>query len=120
MYDACNTMFFPLFTIGTGMPLEIKAARINFTNIVVSWADPAPISASRALYEVFWRKDNTPLSNSAGNTSNTQLTLTGLTLRNGYFVYVVPLNNNNSSPSNTVHIEPGVVIYSTNSITLMF
>ena len=107
-----------LYTV-SGMPLDIKAARINFTNIVVSWP-VAPAIGQHPLYEVFYREDNTPLSRSAGNTSNTQLTLTGLTLRNGYFVYVVVHNNNNSSPSNMVHIGPGVVVYYINLIMFIF
>ena len=88
---------------------NITAGRINFTNIVVTWVAVEPVPS--AGYEVLYRKDNTLFTSSGGNTSNTELTLSGLSLEKGYFVYVVAhYNNSTSLPSNNVHIPPGMVI----------
>ena len=58
-------------------PTGVTASRTGFNSVLVSWS--APSSAVPAGYEVFYQVDGGSTL-SGGNTSNTQLTLTGLTL----------------------------------------
>ena len=70
-----------------GTPTGVTASRTGYTSVLVSWTAPSPPPAG---YEVFYQTsagDNTRLS--GGNTSNTNLTLTGLTLGETYWIFVV-------------------------------
>ena len=58
-------------------PTGVSVSRTGFNSVLVSWS--APSSAVPAGYEVFYQVDGDSTL-SAGNTSNTELTLTGLTL----------------------------------------
>ena len=58
-------------------PTGVTASRTGFNSVLVSWT--APSSAVPAGYEVFYQVDGGSTL-SGGNTSNTHLTLTGLTL----------------------------------------
>ena len=58
-------------------PTGITASRTGFNSVLVSWS--APSSPVPAGYEVFYQVDGGSTL-SGGNTSNTELTLTGLTL----------------------------------------
>ena len=58
-------------------PTGVTASRTGFNSVLVSWS--APSSAVPAGYEVFYQVDGGSTL-SGGNTSNTELTLTGLTL----------------------------------------
>ena len=60
------------------------ATRIGFDNVTVSWTAPSP---APAIYEVFFQVTGMS-STSGGNTSNTELTLTGLSL-GSYSIFVV-------------------------------
>ena len=70
-----------------GTPTGVTANRTNYTSVLVSWTAPSPPPAG---YEVFYQTtagDSSRLS--GGNTSNTELTLTGLTLEETYSIFVV-------------------------------
>ena len=70
-----------------GIPIDVIASRTNYTSVLVSWTAP---SQPPAGYEVFYQTsagDYTRLS--GGNTSNTELTLTRLTLGEIYSIFVV-------------------------------
>ena len=70
-----------------GTPTGVTVNRTNYTSVMVSWTAP---SLPPAGYEVFYQTsagDSSRLS--GGNTSNTELTLTGLMLEKTYFIFVV-------------------------------
>ena len=70
-----------------GTPTGVTASRTGYTSVLVSWTAPSPPPAG---YEMFYQTtagENTRLS--GGNTSNTKLTLTGLTLEELYYIFVV-------------------------------
>ena len=58
-------------------PTGVSVSRTGFNSVLVSWS--APLSAVPAGYEVFYQVDEGSTL-SGGNTTNTELTLTGLTL----------------------------------------
>ena len=65
-------------------PTAVIANRAGFNNVLVSWSAP---SSAPAGYEVFYQvAGGSTLS--GGNTSNTELTLAGLTLGNHSFFVV--------------------------------
>ena len=87
----------------------------DYTSVLVSWTAPLPPPAG---YEVFYQTlagDNTRLS--AGNTSNTKLTLTGLTLGETHSIFVVafgkegaPVLPSNHSDNVTIFLcEPNII-----------
>ena len=59
----------------------------GFVSIIVSWTAPST-GPSPARYEVFYQSTGVGSIVSGGNTSNTELTLTGLTIGT-YFIHVV-------------------------------
>ena len=76
-----------LLPLVAGKPTDVTANRTGYTSVLVSWTAP---SSPPAGYEVFYQTsagDNTRVS--GGNTSNTELTLTGLTLGETYYIFVV-------------------------------
>ena len=71
-----------------GTPTGVIANRTGYTSVLVSWT--APSSPPPAGYEVFYQTTAGVSSRlSGGNTSNTELTLTGLTLGETYSIFVV-------------------------------
>ena len=90
-----------------GTPTGVTASRTGYTSVLVSWTAP---SLPPAGYEVFYQTtagDNTRFS--GGNTSNTELTLTGLMLGETYSIFVVGFGEEGapvvpSSHSNTAMI----------------
>ena len=70
-----------------GTPTGVTASRTGYTSVLVSWTAPSPPPAG---YEVFYQITAGVSSRlSGGNTSNTELTLTGLTLGVTYWIFVV-------------------------------
>ena len=70
-----------------GTPTNVTANRTGYTSVLVSWTAP---SSPPAGYEVFYQTTAGVSSRlSGGNTSNTELTLTGLTLGETYSIFVV-------------------------------
>ena len=70
-----------------GTPTDVTAIRSNYNSVLVSWTAPLNPPAG---YEVFYQMSagsHTRLS--AGNTSDTELTVTGLTLGVTYHIFVV-------------------------------
>ena len=65
------------FLLAVSPPTGVSVNRTGFNSVMVSWS--APLSAVPAGYEVFYQVDGGSTL-SGGNTSNTKLTLTGLTL----------------------------------------
>ena len=98
---------FFLFLSVAGTPMGIIASRTGYTSVLVSWTAPSPPSAG---YEVFYQTSAGVSSRlSGGNTSNTNLTLTGLTLGETYSIFVVAFGEEGapvlpSSHSNTAMI----------------
>ena len=91
----CNTectvlntivFIFLLFSVA-GTPTGVNASRTGYISVLVSWTAPSPPPAG---YEVFYQTTAGDISRlSGGNTSNTELTLTGLTLGETYYIFVV-------------------------------
>ena len=71
-----------------GTPTAVTANRTGYNSVLVSWTAP---SLAPAGYEVFYQTASAGVSSrlSGGNTSNTELTLTGLTLGETYSIFVV-------------------------------
>ena len=70
-----------------GTPTGVTASRTGYTSVLVSWTAPSPPPAG---YEVFYQTTTGVSSRlSGGNTSDTELTLTGLTLEETYSIFVV-------------------------------
>ena len=83
-----NTITSSFILSVAGTPTGVTASRTGYTTILVSWTDPSP--PLPAGYEVFYQTsagDSSRLSE--GDTSNTELTLTGLTLGEMYYIFVV-------------------------------
>ena len=62
------------------------ATRTGFDSVIISWTAPTP---APAIYEVFYQVTGSSNRVSVGNTSNTELTLTGLALGSQYSIFVV-------------------------------
>ena len=99
----------------TGTPTGVTARRIGYNSVNVSWMAPLKGPAV-ASYEVFYQLIGGTKNVSGGNTSNTELTLTGLTLGN-YSFFVVGSGAKGkpvlpSDPSNIATVTIGKVILS--------
>ena len=70
-----------------GTPTGVTATRTGYTSVSVSWTAPST-GTPPVGYEVFYQLTGGGSIVSGGNTSNTELTLTGLTLGN-YSIFVV-------------------------------
>ena len=94
-------------------PTDVTVTRTGYSSVLVSWS--APSSAVPAGYEVFYQVDGGSTL-SGGNTSNTELTLTGLTLGNhsffvvGYGAEGAPVLP--SAHSNTTSVVIGEIVFS--------
>ena len=99
----------------TGTPTGVTAKRISYNSVNVSWMAPLK-GPSVASYEVFYQLIGGTKNVSGGNTSNTELTLTGLTLGNySFFVLGAGAKGKpvlQSDPSNiaTVVIGKSIII----------
>ena len=68
-----------------GTPTAVSTNRTSLTSVLVSWTAPAQAPAG---YEVFIQEDEGSRLSRA-NTSNTELALSGLTLKRTYTIFVV-------------------------------
>ena len=78
---------FFLFPSVAGTPTGVTVNRTGYTSAHVSWTAPST-GTPPAGYEVFYQLTGGGSIVSGGNTSNTELTLTGLTLGN-YSIFVM-------------------------------
>ena len=72
----------------SGTPTGVTATRTAHSSARVSWIAPSS-GTPPAGYEVFYQKTGSINKLSGGNTSNTELTLTGLIMGVSYTIYVV-------------------------------
>ena len=80
-------VFLLIFLAVAGTPDAVTASRTGYTSVLVSWNAPSPPPAG---YEVFYQTSAGVSSRlSGGNTSNTELKLTGLKLDELYYIFVV-------------------------------
>ena len=93
MFDCnteCTNKYYRLLLLllsVAGTPSGVTASRTGYTSVLVFWSAPSPEPAG---YEVFYQITAGVSSRlSAGNISNTELTLTGLTLGETYSIFVV-------------------------------
>ena len=82
----CSYYSVTYFTV-IGTPTGVTARRSGFNTINVSWMAPSK-GPTVASYVVFYQGNGETKNVSGGSTSNTELTLTGLTLGN-YSIFVV-------------------------------
>ena len=76
-----------LFPSVAGHPTGVTATRSGFYNsVLVSWTAPSPAPAG---YEVFHQTTSAADRISVGNTTSTNMTVTGLTLGVAYYIFVV-------------------------------
>ena len=92
-----------------GAPENVTVNRTNIVNTLVSWIAP---SSAPAGYEVFYYEtfSSSRTNISGGNTSSTELALTGLSLNKIYSVFVVAYGDNYALPSprsNTASLQLG-------------
>ena len=79
-------------------PNAVTVTRIALTSVRISWTAP---STKPAGYEVFYQTtdaENNSVATSAGNTTTTELTLTGLVLGQTYGIFVVTSELRGSKP----------------------
>lgn len=79
-----------------GTPLGVSARWATAQSVMVSWTPPTTMSML-AGYEVFYMFAGDLFS--GGNTTNTELTLSALTLGEMYSIFVVAFGNGNALPS---------------------
>ena len=82
-----SMLLLPCYFTVIGTPTGVTASRIGYNSVNISWMAPLKGPAV-ASYEVFYQLTGGGSIVSGGNTSNTELTLTGLTLGN-YSFFVV-------------------------------
>ena len=98
--------FFGCFVVAA-TPLSVSASVVPSDNITVSWTSPSPAPDG---YEVFYQTAVNSSAVSGGNTSNTELTLTGPSTEVEYTIFVVAFGDTNTIPSprsNTVTVPAG-------------
>ena len=105
--------YFVVFCAGN-TPTGVTARRISYNSVNISWMAPLK-GPSVASYEVFYQLIGGTKNVSGGNTSNTELTLTGLTLGN-YSIFVVGFGEKRkpvlpSDPSNITTVTIGKLLY---------
>ena len=79
----------------SGTPPNVAASRSFDTEVIVSWDAPSPVPDG---YEVFYQMDSGDIL-SAGITTNTMLTITGVTETNEISIFVVSFGGTNTLPS---------------------
>ena len=85
LWDPLTTVLLILSLLVAGTP-TVTANRTGWNSILVSWTAPSPEPHG---YEVFYETASAGMRLSGGTTSNTELTLTGLTLGETYSIFVV-------------------------------
>ena len=106
MYRNIPTSDFRLATVAA-TPISVSAGIVSSDSITVSWTAPSPAPDG---YEVFYQTTVNGDAVSGGNTSNTELTLTGLSTDEEYTIFVVAFGDTNTIPSphsNTVTVPAG-------------
>ena len=91
-----------------GAPTGVIADRIGYTSVLATWTAPSPPPAG---YEVFYQTtagDSSRLS--GGNTSNIELTLTGLTLGKTYSIFVVGFGEEGASVLPSSHSNTAMIM----------
>ena len=113
-YTACMVCAAPhsFLLLVAGTPTGVTANRTGYTSVLVFWNAP---SQTPAGYEVFYQTsaagDNTRLS--GGNTtscSQTELVLTGLTLEELYYIFVVAFGNDGAPLLPSLHSQPAMIM----------
>ena len=77
-------------------PISVSASIVSTDSIKVSWTAPSPAPDG---YEVFYQTAVNGITVSGGNTSNTELTMTGLSTLVEYAIFVVAFGDTNTIPS---------------------
>ena len=81
-------------------------SKTGYTSVLVSWTAP---SSPPAGYEVYYQtSDDNRFS--GGNTSNTNLTLTGLTLEVTYWIFVVAFGEEGAPVFPSRHSEADIIM----------
>ena len=89
-------------------PFGVTATRNGYNSALISWTAP---SRAPAGYEVFYSEIHSSNKQSAGNTTSTMMTVTGLSVTLTYYIFVVSFGEEGTpvlpSRSNTVQISLG-------------
>ena len=104
----CSLLVLLLFPSVAGTPTGVTANRTGYTSASVSWTAPST-GTPPAGYEVFYQLTGGGSIVSGGNTSNTELTLTGLTLGN-YSFFVVGYGTEGDPVLPSAHSETTIII----------
>ena len=88
-----------------GTPTGVTATRNGYNSVLVSWTAPSPAPAG---YEVFHQTTSDATRLSVGNTTNTMMTVTGLTLGKRYFIFVVSFGEKGTPVLPSNHSNPPV------------
>ena len=95
------------FVAVAATPVIVSASIVSSDKITVTWTAQSPAPNG---YEVFYQTAVNVGVASGGNTSNTELTLTGLSTDAEYTIFVVAFGDTNIIPSphsNTVTVPAG-------------
>ena len=119
MCDCCTQLccsllvllFFLLLPSVVGTPTGVTANRTGCTSASVSWTAPST-GTPPAGYELFYQLTGEGSIVSGGNTSNTELTLTGLTLGN-YSIFVVGFGEEEKPVLPSAHSETTTITIGT-------
>ena len=88
--------------------MNVTASRNGYTSVLVSWTAPPPPPAG---YEVFYQATAGASSRlSGGSTSNTELTLTGLTLGYIYYIFVVSFGEDEAPVLPSSHSDTAMIM----------
>ena len=91
-----------------GTPTVVTDNRTGCTSVLVSWTAP---SSPPAGYEVFYQTSAGVSSRlSGGNTTNTELTLTGLTLGETYYTFVVAFGEEGAPVLPSTHSNTAMIM----------
>ena len=97
----------PPLQLHAGTPTGVTANRTGYTSASVSWTAPST-GTPPAGYEVFYQLTGCVIV-SGGNTSNTELTLTGLTL-GSYSIFVVSFGAEEDPVLPSTHSETASIV----------
>ena len=93
-------------------PNAVTVTRIALTSVRISWTAP---STKPAGYEVFYQTtdaENNSVATSAGNTTTTELTLTGLVLGQTYGIFVVAYESEGAPVLPSAHSNTAMITLS--------
>ena len=111
MYDL--SLFLLTYLSAPTMPREVNATNLSSTEISVTWLQPDPTNGVIQQYIVTYYPSGSPGDNTTNSTTNTSITIGGLSAFTEYSVFVVAVTVAPGPPSTAVNVttsETGVCV----------